>query len=279
MAANVADRPSFSDASALGRRPPEFDPGVDMRPHLGAFAGTTALALDADAPFPGFTADYAGQAGQVGHLDSWLPANLRRTFYLAAKRGFDLAVASLLLLVLLPAWLLIAVLITSTSPGPVLFKQRRTGQDGRVFTCLKFRTMTTDAEVRLQADPALAAAFNENWKLERDPRVTGIGRVLRKTSLDELPQVFNILRGEMSVVGPRPVQLKELEQEYGRWGPVVFSAKPGVTGLWQVSGRSSVTYAERIALDLEYVRRRSFYLDLKIVVLTIPAALLCRGAV
>ena len=139
--------------------------------------------------------------------------------------------------------------------------------------------MVSDAEARLQADPALAAAFNEDWKLERDPRVTAIGRVLRKTSLDELPQVLNILRGEMSVVGPRPVQLKELDQEYGRWGPVVFSAKPGVTGLWQVSGRSGVTYAERIALDLEYVQRRTFWLDLKIVVLTIPAAVLGRGAV
>lgn len=273
MAANVADRSSFGDAAGLSRRLPEYDSGVDIRSHSGAFTGTTALALDPESAFPGFAADRAGR------LDGWLPSNLRRTAYLAVKRGFDLVIASLLLFVLLPAWLLIATLITATSPGPVLFKQRRTGQDGRVFTCLKFRTMVTDAEARLQADPALAAAFTENWKLERDPRVTGIGRVLRKTSLDELPQVLNILRGEMSVVGPRPVQLKELDQEYGHWGPVVFSAKPGVTGLWQVSGRSGVTYAERIALDLEYVQRRTLWLDLKIVVLTIPAALLGRGAV
>jgi exopolysaccharide production protein ExoY len=278
MAANAADRSSFGDAPGLSRRQPEYDSGIDRRTQVGARAATAALALDAETPFPvpgvpGFAAD------QAGRLEGWLPANLRHTLYVGAKRGFDLAVASILLLVLLPAWLLIATLIATTSPGPVLFKQRRTGQDGHVFTCLKFRTMVTDAEARLHADPALAAAFGENWKLERDPRVTGIGRVLRKTSLDELPQLINILRGEMSVVGPRPVQLLELEQEYGHWGPVVFSAKPGVTGLWQVSGRSTVTYAERIALDLEYVHRRTFWLDLKIVLLTIPAALLGRGAV
>jgi exopolysaccharide production protein ExoY len=273
MAANAADRSSFGDASRLSRRLPEFDSGIDIRAQVGPRTGSTALALDADAPFAGFAVERAGR------LAEWLPANLRHSLYVGAKRGFDLAVASFLLLVLLPAWLLIATMIATTSPGPVLFKQRRTGQDGRVFTCLKFRTMVPDAEARLQADPALAAAFKENWKLEHDPRVTGIGRVLRKTSLDELPQVINILRGDMSVVGPRPVQLKEMDEEYGLWGPVVFSAKPGVTGLWQVSGRSAVTYAERIALDLEYVQRRTFWLDLKIVVLTIPAALLGRGAV
>jgi exopolysaccharide production protein ExoY len=273
MAANVADRSSFGDAAGLSRVLPEYDSGGDKRPQVGAFAGTAALALDADAPFPGFGADHSRRP------DGWFPSNVRHTLYLGAKRAFDLTVASLLLLVLLPAWLLIATLIVTSSPGPILFKQRRTGQDGRVFTCLKFRTMVANAEAKLQADPALAAAFNENWKLERDPRVTAIGRVLRKTSLDELPQVINILRGDMSVVGPRPVQLKELEQEYGRWGPVVFSAKPGVTGLWQVSGRSGVTYAERIALDLEYVQRRTFWLDLKIIVRTVPAALLGRGAV
>ena len=196
MAANVADRPSFGDASGLSRRLPEFDTGPDKRSQAGAFGGTTALTLDTDATLPGFGADRAGR------LEEWLPSNLRRTAYLAAKRGFDLAVASLLLLVLLPAWLLTATLVTTTSPGPILFKQRRTGQDGRVFTCLTFRTMVIDAEARFQADPALAVAFSENWKLDRDPRVTGIGRVLRKTSLDELPQVLNILRGDMSVVGP-----------------------------------------------------------------------------
>lgn len=273
MAANLADRSAFGDASRLNRIAPEYDSRVDQRPQVGRFSGKTELAWDPETTFPRSGVEHADC------LDAWLPSGLRRAAYLVAKRGFDLTVAVTLLFVLFPACLSIAALIATTSPGPVLFKQRRTGQDGRVFTCLKFRTMVVDAEARLQSDPSLAAAFGENWKLAHDPRVTGIGRVLRKTSLDELPQLLNILRGDMSVVGPRPVQLQELEQEYGRWGTVVFSAKPGVTGLWQISGRSEVTYADRIALDLEYVQRRTFWLDLKIVLLTIPAALLCRGAV
>lgn len=274
MVSNVADRPFFGDAPGMGRVIPEYDFGGERRLATVQAMAIGAVALDADAAragLPGFGVERGDAA--------WLPNDWRHTAYVAAKRGFDLVLASVLLLLLLPIWLVIVGVIATSSPGPVLFRQRRSGQDGRVFTCLKFRTMVVDAEARLKADPALAALHGENWKLTNDPRVTGIGRVLRKTSLDELPQVVNILRGEMSVVGPRPVQLQELEQEYGHWGPVVFSAKPGVTGLWQVSGRSDVTYAERVAMDLEYVRRRNLWLDLKIVVRTIPATLFGRGAV
>ncbi len=274
MVSNVVDRPFFGDTPGLGRVLPEHDFGGERRAATVQATGNGALALDPDGAMsglPGFGVERDGAA--------WLPNDWRLIAYVAAKRGLDLVLASVLLLVLLPLWLVIAGVIATSSPGPVLFRQRRSGQDGRVFTCLKFRTMVVDAEARLKADPALAALHGENWKLTNDPRVTGIGRVLRKTSLDELPQVVNILRGEMSVVGPRPVQLLELEREYGHWGPVVFSAKPGVTGLWQVSGRSDVTYAERVALDLEYAHRRNLWLDLKIVAKTVPATLFGRGAV
>jgi lipopolysaccharide/colanic/teichoic acid biosynthesis glycosyltransferase len=149
---------------------------------------------------------------------------------------------------------------------------------GRPFTCLKFRTMVKDAERLLEIDADLAARFVTCYKLKEDFRVTGVGAILRKLSLDELPQLWNVLRGDMSIVGPRPVPADELRTKYGPAAPHVVSVRPGLTGLWQVSGRSTTTYEERIKLDLSYVERRSPLLDTWIVVRTPIALLTMRGA-
>lgn len=194
------------------------------------------------------------------------------------KRAFDLTTSIVLLVLLLPLLAVVSLLVKITSPGPVFFRQVRTGKNGSTFVIWKFRTMRADAERILEQDERLKAEFSRQWKLESDPRITPLGRILRKTSIDELPQLFNVLRGEMSMVGPRPVQPAELEEHYGRYANIVFSVKPGVTGLWQVAGRSSVSYEERVALDLEYIKRRNGWYDLLLVILTIPAVLMMKGA-
>jgi len=199
--------------------------------------------------------------------------------YADAKRVFDIIFSLTLLIALLPVLLIVAVVVAATSPGPVLFRQTRVGKDGVTFTCLKFRSMVADAEVRLKNDPTLAAEHAKEWKLKNDPRVTTVGNWMRKTSIDELPQLFNILRGDMSVVGPRPVQPKEMQACYGPASIQVVAVKPGLTGLWQVSGRSAVSYEDRVALDIDYIVRRSLWLDLWVVVMTIPAVLMSKGAI
>jgi exopolysaccharide production protein ExoY len=203
----------------------------------------------------------------------------RSAAYELGKRFLDVSAATLLLTLLLPVWIAVAFAVRLKSPGPIFFRQTRVGRHGRLFTCLKFRTMVVNAEALLHRDESLRCAFNENWKLHHDPRVTAVGRFLRKTSLDEVPQLINILRGEMSLVGPRPVQPAELSECYGKHAADVVIVTPGLTGLWQVSGRSKLTYEQRVALDLEYVARRSFWFDLKIALMTIPAILFRRGAV
>lgn len=192
------------------------------------------------------------------------------------KRLFDIAVATLALIALSPLMLAVALLIKLTMGGPVLFAHRRIGLNGKPFPCYKFRTMVNDAEERLSRylaqDPRIAREWSEARKLEHDPRVTMLGSVLRKSSLDELPQLVNVLRGDMSCVGPRPVVAAELER-YGASVTDYLSTRPGLTGLWQISGRNSVSYATRVALDSAYTRNWSILLDLAIVVRTIPALL------
>lgn len=195
------------------------------------------------------------------------------------RRAFDLAFATTLIVLLAPLLAGAALIIRATSPGPAIYRQRRCGKDGVAFTLYKFRTMTQGADALFARDQALDEAFHQQWKLSHDPRVTAVGRWLRKTSIDELPQLLNIIRGEMSVVGPRPVQPLEFLRCYGDTAHEVFSTKPGLTGLWQVTGRSALTYDERIALDLEYLTRRSFLFDLSLVIRTVPAVLFMRGAV
>jgi exopolysaccharide production protein ExoY len=199
------------------------------------------------------------------------------------KRGFDIVVALNALVIAAPLMLVVFVLIRLTSPGPGFFVHRRIGHNGRDFGCIKFRTMHTDSDAKLAQllsdDPAAARQFAAEAKLENDPRIVrGIGPLLRKTSLDELPQFLNVLKGDMSIIGPRPVTRQELDQHYGSQAADVLTARPGISGLWQVSGRSGVSYAERVRLDLEYVRGWDFRGDISILWRTIAVVLLGRGA-
>jgi exopolysaccharide production protein ExoY len=187
----------------------------------------------------------------------------------------DVLGAAVLLILLSPVFLVVAVLVRATSPGPVFFRHERLGMHGRPFRVLKFRSMYTGA--RLSA--AERAVFESRFKLANDPRVTPVGRVLRKLSLDELPQLVNVLRGEMSLVGPRPIVRDELDQLYGEAGALLLTVRPGLTGLWQVSGRSTLSYERRIALDLEYVERHSLLFDLALIARTPWVVLRGRGAV
>jgi exopolysaccharide production protein ExoY len=195
------------------------------------------------------------------------------------KRGLDFSIAVAALIIMAPIMITIALLILVTMGRPIFFVQQRVGFNKRGFRCYKFRTMVTDAQKRLARllaeDPEAARHWRETQKLRNDPRITWLGHILRKSSLDELPQLFNILRGEMSCVGPRPVLDSEL-QRYGSFAAAYASAKPGLTGIWQVSGRSNTTYAHRVKCDLFYVRRWSMLLDIAIMVRTVPAVMRTR---
>ena len=194
----------------------------------------------------------------------------------ATKRLMDLFLSAVAIVLLLPTFAIVAVVIKLTSKGPVLFSHPRVGFGGKPFRCYKFRTMVCDSEAvlasLLASSPAAALEWSQTQKLKNDPRVTGIGRLLRKSSLDELPQLFNAVLGQMSLVGPRPVTQTELKR-FGRSASKYLAARPGLTGLWQVSGRSSLNYSRRVALDRYYVSNWSPLLDLKIVLRTIPALL------
>ena len=197
------------------------------------------------------------------------------------KRIVDIVLALGGIILLAPLLVICYVAVVLSSPGPALFRHKRVGFNGRKFECLKFRTMVPDAAERLQAllasDPAAASEWAATRKLQNDPRVTAIGAILRKSSLDELPQLFNVLRGEMSIVGPRPVTEEELER-YSTSVGAYLSCRPGITGLWQVSGRSTTSYEKRVACDAYYAHNWSMVLDAKIIVVTIPALLSTDGA-
>ena len=197
------------------------------------------------------------------------------------KRTLDLLLAGVGLVLLAPLLGGIALAVRLDSPGPVLFRHERLGRGGRRFRLLKFRTMEPDAEERLEADPELRERYVENdYKLpvDQDPRVTRVGRFLRETSLDELPQLVNVLKGDMSLVGPRPVVAPEID-EFGRHAPVVLGVRPGVTGYWQISGRSSVGYPERARREIAYVVNWSLWRDLAILARTVPVVLRKIGVV
>lgn len=196
------------------------------------------------------------------------------------KRLFDLFLCLVLVVPILIVMGLLVLLIRLSRPGPIFFRHRRLGLQGRMFEIIKFRTMATDAEERLKQDPELWNRYVENnYKLPEgeDPRLTPIGRFLRSTSLDELPQIFNIIRGDMSFVGPRPIVSWELEK-YGDEAEKFLSVRPGVTGHWQVSGRSRISYPKRSELELTYIDRQGFLFDMGILLKTIPMVLLRRGA-
>ncbi|MDB5690026.1 MAG: hypothetical protein JWL91_1902 [Sphingomonas bacterium] len=198
-----------------------------------------------------------------------------------AMRLIDIVGAAGALLFFLPLLIFIALLVLVTSRGSVFFGQQRIGRGGRMFTCYKFRSMVVDAEHRLQellaTDPEAQREWLRDHKLRRDPRITRIGNFLRRSSLDELPQFFNVLRGEMSLVGPRPIVVGEIAR-YGRYLGSYASVKPGLTGLWQVSGRSNTSYRRRVAMDVAYARAKSLRLDMSILLATVPAVVGGRGS-
>lgn len=196
------------------------------------------------------------------------------------KRGFDVVFSLAVLVLFSPVYLVLMLLIATSSPGPIFYVQERVGKNFRTFGCIKFRTMVRNADEMLvelmEASPRLRQEFQNNFKLRRDPRITWIGRFLRVTSLDEFPQFLNVLVGDMSVVGPRPVVVEELER-YGKHADEVFSIRPGLTGLWQVSGRNNIPYPRRVQVDLHYLHFRSFLMDLWIVIKTIGIVIFPKG--
>jgi exopolysaccharide production protein ExoY len=189
------------------------------------------------------------------------------------KRAFDISASILAIFLLAPIWLAI-ISILALQKGPILFVQDRIGMGGQIFRCYKFRTMIIGADAMLAkvlaCDPDKRAEWNAHCKLARDPRITAFGKVLRLTSLDELPQLLNVLKGDMSFVGPRPIVRSELSKYRGFYR-YYLSVRPGLTGLWQVNGRNSTTYHRRVALDVAYVNKFSLALDAKIIALTLPA--------
>lgn len=237
------------------------------------------------SPIEGVVVMKNGSGVEADRLVAWAgnpPAGgINKIHSSALKRAMDLVMAFTVLTFLSPVLLGIYALLKIFDPGPALFSQLRVGRDGRVFTVYKFRTMRVDAQERLDhllaTDPKAAAEWAEFQKLKRDPRVTMLGRILRKSSLDELPQLLNIVRGEMSVIGPRPVTLGEVHR-YGADYPYYTAVRPGVLGLWQVKGRNKLTYPERIAYDVQYVKTWSIWQDIKILFMAIPVVLLGLGA-
>jgi exopolysaccharide production protein ExoY len=218
----------------------------------------------------------------VDNFDGPLQTALGMTMWAKVKSVIEPLIALLLILLVLPVLLALYVL-TRMDGGPALFGHPRVGLRGQEFRCLKFRSMVVDSATQLERhlaeNPSARLEWETSHKLRHDPRITRIGRVLRTTSLDELPQLFNVLRGDMSLVGPRPVERSELYRFYqGSEREAYLSVRPGLTGLWQVSGRSDVGYVHRVALDIEYVGNASPLLDMKILCQTVSVVLFQKGA-
>lgn len=196
------------------------------------------------------------------------------------KRLFDVVFSLLVLILFSPVYLLLALLIALSSPGPIFYIQERVGKNYKPFACIKFRTMVINADDMLlelmKTSPALQQEFKDNFKLKQDPRITRIGRFLRLTSLDEFPQFWNVLKGDMSVVGPRPLVAEELPR-YGRHIDKILTIRPGITGLWQVSGRNDIPYSRRVQIDLYYANFHHFWLDLWIIVKTIGVVIIPKN--
>ena len=192
--------------------------------------------------------------------------------YLFAKRAIDIVFALFGIIILSPVFLSSALLIKLTSPGRILFIQERNGYKGKIFKMYKFRSMVNNAEKLFTLVESMNEVSGHMFKIKDDPRITPVGRIIRKTSIDELPQLFNILKGDMSIVGPRPPILREVVK-YDAWHGLRLSVKPGLTGLWQVSGRNRVGFDEMVRLDLKYIRERSLKRDFEIIARTIPVIL------
>ncbi len=203
---------------------------------------------------------------------------VRKRIYLFIKRFFDIVLSLVGLILLSPIFLIIAIIIKLDSKGPVFFKHKRIGKNGKQIGVYKFRSMVINAEELIaKFTPEQKKEYETNFKLDNDPRITRVGKFLRKSSLDELPQILNILLGNMSIVGPRPIVKKELEK-YGKNKDKFLSMTPGLTGYWQASGRSDVDYDERIKMELYYIDNCSLWLDFKIMLKTVVAVIKKEGA-
>lgn len=203
-----------------------------------------------------------------------------KPFYDFVKRCFDIFCSLILIIVASPVLLLVAILVKVTDGGTIIYKAPRMGKGGKIIKVYKFRSMCMNADdIKKTLSKEDLEKYEKEYKLEKDPRITKIGNIIRKTSLDELPQLFNVLFGTMSLVGPRPV-LYEETLLYGENRDLLLKVKPGITGLWQVSGRNNISYAngERQAIELEYVEKRSFFFDIKILILTVGAVFKMKGA-
>lgn len=202
-----------------------------------------------------------------------------KPIYDFVKRVFDIVWSLIGLIVLSPVFIILSILVKTTSEGPVFFAHKRVGKGGKTIKIYKFRSMVTNAEELIkQFTPEQKAEYEKNFKLENDPRVTKVGKFMRKTSLDELPQLINILKGDISVVGPRPVMDVETKI-YGNYRDMLLSVKPGLTGFWAANGRSHTTYTRRRAMEIYYVKNRSVLLDLKIIFKTFISVFKREGAV
>jgi lipopolysaccharide/colanic/teichoic acid biosynthesis glycosyltransferase len=225
---------------------------------------STAPTMSVDRAFP-------SHYGRKEKLERFASA------YELSKRMLDILGALSALFVFFPILIVLAAAVKATTTGPILFRQRRLGRGGSEFWCYKFRTMVENAEQLLETNEQLRVRFHETYKLKDDPRTTAIGVWLRKTSLDELPQLFNILIGSMSLIGPRPIVPPE-RAKYHEFADMLLSVKPGLGGYWQVYGRSDTTYEQRVQMDMTYINQRSFRLDLKLMILTVFVALKRQGA-
>ncbi len=222
------------------------------------------------------TDELGGDEAMIGH-----DSTITDAWGLAVKRVIDVVLSAAAIILLSPVLVITAVLVKLTAPGPIFFIQKRMGRNKRMFDIYKFRTMVVDAEKRLKEIEHLNEANGAVFKIKNDPRITPVGRFLRKTSIDELPQLFNVLKGDMSLVGPRPLQVRDyelFETFCGDWQRRRFSVRPGITCLWQITGRSSTTFEKWMELDLQYIRNWSLWLDFEILAKTVPAVLRGSGA-
>jgi lipopolysaccharide/colanic/teichoic acid biosynthesis glycosyltransferase len=222
--------------------------------------------------------EFSSRAGPEGQAEQGFAPTMRTRLVV---RAFDIVLSLMALVFFAPLMVTIAISIYISDPGPIIFAHKRIGLNEKTFRCLKFRSMAVDATERLQELLYRDAAAREEWardhKLRNDPRIVGIGRLLRKLSLDELPQFFNVLMGEMSLVGPRPIVDAEVER-YGRYFGYYCSVKPGISGLWQVSGRNNISYRRRVAMDVKFSKSQSISLYLKILFMTVPSVVFSRGS-
>jgi lipopolysaccharide/colanic/teichoic acid biosynthesis glycosyltransferase len=257
-----------------------------LRTHPGSVDSEPAMSNEARA-LSGAASSTTTHNGRV--LDAAVAARSSSgaaagLLYVVAKRLLDVVASFLGLLLLFPFLVVLALMVRRDSPGPIFHRRRvlekqayREGVAPRTFDAFKFRTMISDADEYLRRHPHLLREFQRDYKLRNDPRITPLGHKLRTTSLDELPQLLNVLRGQMTLVGPRIISPPELAH-YGEHADRLLSVKPGLTGLWQVSGRQCVSYAERVRLDMWYIENRSFWLDINILFRTVVCVLLRQGA-